>query len=39
MIRFAVVKLGSTLDEIKDVAGKVEWNGANESGFKIGKKS
>lgn len=26
MIRFAVVKLGSTLEEIKDVSGKVEWN-------------
>ena len=26
MIRFAVVKLGSTLEDIKDVPGKVEWN-------------
>ncbi|KAI5309867.1 hypothetical protein KEM55_002242 [Ascosphaera atra] len=26
MIRFGVVKLGSRLDQIKDVAGKVPWN-------------
>lgn len=26
MIRFSIVKLGSKLDEIKDVSGKVEWN-------------
>ncbi|KMP08598.1 hypothetical protein CIHG_05210 [Coccidioides immitis H538.4] len=26
MIRFSVVKLGSTLEEIKDVEGKVKWN-------------
>jgi small subunit ribosomal protein S6 len=26
MIRFSVVKLGSTLEEIKDISGKVEWN-------------
>ena len=26
MIRFSVVKLGDKLEEIKDVAGKVEWN-------------
>lgn len=25
MIRFSVVKLGNTLDEIKDVPGHVEW--------------
>ncbi|KAL1988958.1 hypothetical protein VTN96DRAFT_6947 [Rasamsonia emersonii] len=26
MIRFAVIKLGSKLEEIRDVDGKVEWN-------------
>ncbi|KAI9740186.1 MAG: hypothetical protein M1834_004764 [Cirrosporium novae-zelandiae] len=26
MIRFSVVKMGSTLQEIKDVSGKVFWN-------------
>lgn len=26
MIRFSVVKLGSKLEEIKDVDGRVEWN-------------
>lgn len=26
MIRFSVVKLGSKLEEIKDVEGKVKWN-------------
>ena len=26
MIKFGVVKMGSTLQEIKDVAGKVQWN-------------
>ncbi|WEW61684.1 hypothetical protein PRK78_007176 [Emydomyces testavorans] len=26
MIRFSVVKLGTTLEEIKDVEGKVKWN-------------
>ena len=26
MIRFSVVKLGKTLDEIKDVPGHVKWN-------------
>jgi small subunit ribosomal protein S6 len=37
MIRFSVVKLGSTLDEIKDVTGNVEWNVAKEPGVTIGK--
>lgn len=27
MIRYSVVQLGSTLEEIKDVAGKADWNG------------
>ncbi|KAF3483193.1 mitochondrial 37S ribosomal protein YmS16 [Arthroderma uncinatum] len=26
MIKFSVVKMGSTLREIKDIPGKVEWN-------------
>jgi len=26
MIRYSVIKLGSKLDEIKDIGGKVEWN-------------
>lgn len=25
MIRYSIVKLGNTLDEIKDVAGKADW--------------
>ncbi|KAL4899499.1 hypothetical protein BDW74DRAFT_183606 [Aspergillus multicolor] len=28
MIRFAVVKLGDKLEEVRDVTGKVEWNDA-----------
>lgn len=30
MIRFSVVKMGDKLGEIKDVAGKVEWNEENK---------
>ncbi len=26
MIKFSVVKLGGTLDAIKEIGGKVEWN-------------
>ncbi|EFE38280.1 37S ribosomal protein Mrp17 [Trichophyton verrucosum HKI 0517] len=26
MIRYSVVKLGSTLKEVKDVPGRIEWN-------------
>ncbi|KAI9750025.1 MAG: hypothetical protein M1835_001451, partial [Candelina submexicana] len=26
MIKFSVVKLGGTLDAIKDISGKIEWN-------------
>jgi len=37
MIRFSVVKLGSTLDEIKNMPGKVEWNDTKEMAPKIGK--
>ena len=36
MVRFAVVKMGSTLDEIKDITGEVEWNDSKEMGIKIG---
>ncbi|KAL2358219.1 ribosomal protein S6 [Cryomyces antarcticus] len=28
MIRYSVVKMGSTLEQIKEVGGKAEWNGA-----------
>ncbi|KAI5294018.1 hypothetical protein KEM56_005929, partial [Ascosphaera pollenicola] len=31
MIRFGVVKLGERLDQIKDVAGTVEWNEAQKA--------
>jgi len=30
MIRYSIVKLGSTLDQIKDVAGKAEWGAREE---------
>lgn len=26
MIRYSIVKMGSTLEEIKDIAGKADWN-------------
>lgn len=35
MIRFSVVKLGSRLDEIKDVPGSVEWNDKKRKEEKI----
>ncbi|KAL1957501.1 hypothetical protein VTO42DRAFT_5964 [Malbranchea cinnamomea] len=38
MIRFAVVKLGSTLDEIKEVPGRVEWNDFERLGEDIGER-
>ena len=36
MIRFAVVKLGSTLDEIKAIPGRVDWNDSKRLGEEIG---
>jgi hypothetical protein len=30
MIRFSVVKMGSKLDEIAEVAGRADWEGAEE---------
>ena len=27
MVRYSVVKMGSTLEEVKEVAGKAEWKG------------
>lgn len=36
MVRFAVVKLGSTLNEIKDVSGSIEWNDSKRLGEEIG---
>lgn len=32
MIRYSVVQLGSKLEEIKDVAGKADWNGMSGRG-------
>lgn len=31
MIRFGVVRRGSSLDQIKEVPGKVDWNNSRES--------
>lgn len=31
MIRFGVVKLGDKLEDIKDIAGKVEWTSPREN--------
>lgn len=30
LLRHSVIKMGSTLQEIKDVGGKAEWNGESE---------
>jgi len=32
MVKFGVVRLGSTLEEVKGVQGSVEWGGGEEAG-------
>ncbi|TKX25727.1 putative 37S ribosomal protein [Elsinoe australis] len=38
MIRYSVVKLGSTLDQIKDVAGQAQWNPNVDNGRLLGER-
>jgi len=33
MIRYSVVKMGSKLDEIKDIGGKAEWNSKSKEEY------
>lgn len=33
LLRYSVVKMGSKLEDIKDVAGRAEWSGEEERRF------